>query len=93
MRAQVDGNPTLPAFSGPPAPLPPALVARDDEGRITLRAVRLTAPLDVDGQIDEAAYDGLVPISDFIQMEPAGGEPATEKTEIWLFFDRATTST
>ena len=62
-------------------------MARDDQGRITLRAVRLTTPLDIDGQIDEAAYAGLVPISDFIQMEPAGGEPATERTEIWLFFD------
>ena len=66
----------------------PALAARDDQGRITLRAVRLTTPLNLDGQIDEVAYDGLVPISDFIQMEPAGGEPATEKTEIWLFFDQ-----
>jgi Domain of unknown function (DUF5916) len=68
--------------------LPPALAARDDQGRITLRAVRLTTPLNLDGQIDEAAYDGLVPISDFIQMEPAGGEPATEKTEVWLFYDQ-----
>ncbi len=65
-------------------------MARDDEGRITLRAVRLTAPLDIDGQIDEAAYADLVPISDFIQMEPAGGEPATERTEIWLFYDQST---
>jgi hypothetical protein len=86
--AQAGGSP-LPAFSGPPAPLLPELVARDSEGRITIRAVRLNTPLRVDGQIDESAYDGLVPISDFIQMEPAGGEPATEKTEIWLFFDQS----
>jgi hypothetical protein len=76
-------------YDGPPAPLPPELVARDSEGRITIRAVPLSAPLRVDGQIDEPAYDGLVPITDFIQMEPAGGEPATEKTEIWLFFDQS----
>jgi hypothetical protein len=56
---------------------------------MTIRAVRLTTPLRVDGQIDEAVYDGLEPISDFIQMEPAGGEPATERTEVWLFFDQS----
>jgi hypothetical protein len=76
------------AYSGPPAPIAPAIVARDAEGRISIRAVRLTSELNIDGQIDEAAYDGLEPISDFIQMEPAAGQPATEKTDIWLFFDQ-----
>jgi hypothetical protein len=76
------------SYDGPPPPLPPALAARDAEGRITLRAVRVNTPLTVDGQIDEAAYQDLEPISDFIQMEPAAGQPATEKTEIWLFFDQ-----
>ena len=27
------------------------------------------------------------PIADFIQMEPNGGQPASEKTEVWVFFD------
>ncbi len=27
-------------------------------------------------------------MSDFIQMEPQGGQPASEKTEVWLFFDQ-----
>ena len=76
-----------PAYAGPPAPLPPRLVARDEEGRITIRAIPLTTPLRIDGQLDEAAYDGLEPISDFIQMEPNGGQPASERTEVWLFFD------
>jgi hypothetical protein len=88
-RAQA-ADPGLPStYSGPPPPLAPELVARDSEGRITVRAVRLSTGLRLDGQIDEPAYDGLIPISDFIQMEPAGGEPASEKTEIWLFFDQS----
>ena len=87
-RAQTADSGAPPNYSGPPAPLPPALAARDAEGRITLRAVRVDTPLNIDGQIDEAAYQDLEPISDFIQMEPAGGQPATEKTEIWLFFDQ-----
>jgi hypothetical protein len=87
-RAQTADSAAPLTYSGPPAPVPPALAARDAEGRITLRAVRVDTPLNVDGQIDEAAYRDLEPISDFIQMEPAGGQPATEKTEIWLFFDQ-----
>jgi hypothetical protein len=77
------------SFSGPPPPAPPAIIARDDQGRITVRAVRLLTALRIDGQIDEAAYDGVEPISDFIQMEPDGGLPATEKTDVWIFFDQA----
>jgi len=32
-------------------------------------------------------YANVQPVSDFIQMEPAGGQPASEKTEVWVFFD------
>ena len=27
------------------------------------------------------------PITDFIQQEPVGGEPETEKTQLWVAFD------
>ncbi len=87
--AQTSDNGAPLAYNGPPPPVAPAIVARDPEGRITIRAVRLTSGLNIDGQIDEAAYDGLEPISDFIQMEPAGGQPASEKTDIWLFYDQS----
>ena len=71
---------------GPPAPVPPDVVSRDGSGT-TIRAVRLTAPLRVDGQLDEAVYTDVHPMSDFIQIEPQAGAPATEKTEVWVFFD------
>ena len=29
------------------------------------------------------------PFTDFVQQEPQEGQPATEKTEVWLFFDDA----
>ena len=45
-------------------------------------AVGLNAPLRIDGRLDEAVYAAFPPISDFIQMEPNAGEPATEKTEV-----------
>jgi Domain of unknown function (DUF5916) len=73
----------------PPPPLPPATIARDAEGRATVRAIRLAQPLAIDGRLDEAVYASVPPISDFIQMEPNGGEPATERTEVWILFDNA----
>ena len=75
------------AFDGPPAPAPPDVVARDGSGRVTIRAVRLTSPIRLDGQLDEAIYAAVRPISDFVQQEPQEGSPATEKTEAWLLFD------
>ncbi|MEQ1572860.1 MAG: hypothetical protein ABL993_01305 [Vicinamibacterales bacterium] len=77
----------LPSFVGPPPPQLPATVSRDAEGRVTVRAVRLTAPLKVDGTLDEEIYRTITPISDFVQTEPRPGAAATEKTEAWISFD------
>ena len=74
-------------IDGPPPPAPPETVARDAQGRVTIRAVRLTVPLRLDGQLDEPVYSDVLPASDFIQSEPLEGAPATQKTEIWILFD------
>ena len=50
--------------------------------------MRLAAPLRLDGQLDEAVYAGVPAMSDFIQAEPRSGSPSTQKSEVWLFFDR-----
>jgi hypothetical protein len=81
-------SPDLPfAIEGPSPPALPATMARDGDGRVTLRAVRLTTPLRVDGQLDEALYSSNQPATDFVQMEPAHGQPASEKSEVWFAFD------
>ncbi len=54
---------------------------------MSVRAVRLTTPLRVDGRLDEPHYTTVEPLGGFIQMEPNGGQPATERTEVWLAFD------
>ena len=54
---------------------------------MTVRAVRVSEPLDIDGRLDELVYTTVPPISDFIQQEPQEGEPATEKTDAWILFD------
>jgi hypothetical protein len=75
------------SIDGPPPPAPPEVVARDGSGHITMRAVRLNAPLVVDGRLDEEAYLTIPAVGDFIQQEPKEGAPATEKTDLWIFFD------
>ena len=72
---------------GPAAPVAPETVTRDDRGRATVRAVRITQPLRLDGRLDDEAYGTVQPIDGFIQQLPVEGIPATEPTEIWVFFD------
>jgi hypothetical protein len=74
-------------IDGPPAPIAPAVINRDDGGNATVRAIRLTAPIELDGRLDEAIYQEVLPISGFIQVLPGDGDPATEKTEAWITFD------
>ena len=73
---------------GPPPPDPPATITRDAEGRATIRATRVATPLRIDGQLDESLYSSTPPVSDFTQVEPNDGAPATQKTELWVSFDQ-----
>ena len=74
----------------PPVPVAPSTISRDDEGRATVRAIRLAQPLRIDGALSEPHYAATPPMSDFIQVEPDHGEPASEKTDIWVSFDENT---
>jgi hypothetical protein len=77
------------AAAEPQAAAGPTIVARTAHDQVAVRAVRLTTPLRIDGRLDESVYASIEPISDFIQQEPREGEPATEKTDAWIFFDDA----
>jgi Domain of unknown function (DUF5916)/Carbohydrate family 9 binding domain-like len=72
---------------GSPALVGPEVVSRDAAGRVTIRAVRLTEPLVIDGLLEDPIYSRVPAIGDFVQQEPHEGEPATERTELWIFFD------
>ena len=78
-----------PAFvvRGPAPPDLPEMVRRDELGGATMRATRLTEPLEFDGRLDDAIYDRVPGVGNFIQALPLEGEPATEDTEVWVFFD------
>ena len=54
---------------------------------MTVRAVSISEPLRLDGRLDEAVYSTVPAISGFIQQNPRAGEPATEKTDVWILFD------
>ncbi len=69
-----------------PMPSAPSSVIREP-GRVVVRAIRLTAPLHLDGQLDEAVYQENSPIDGFVQQEPQEGQPATEGTDAWVLFD------
>ena len=89
------GAPTGPAgfgaapriIDGPPPPLAPETLARDAAGRVTIRAVPLDRPLDIDGTLDEGFYEIVEPVTGFVQQQPDEGAPATERTEAWVFYD------
>ncbi len=71
----------------PPEPVPPATISRDADGRATVRAVRLSRPLRLDGALDEAHYGEVPPMSGFIQIEPQPGDLAKDQTDVWVSFD------
>lgn len=71
----------------PPPPVAPDTITRDDRGRATVRAVRIDQPLRFDGRLDDEVYVAVPPIDGFIQQVPVEGVPATEPTEVWVFFD------
>ena len=64
-----------------------ATATRNAEGEITIRAVRLVEPLELDGALEAAVYGRLDPASGFIQQDPDNGTPATEDTQVWVFYD------
>ena len=74
-------------INSPAPPLAPATIARDALRRATLRAVPLTDPLEMDGVLDEDVYETVPSFGDFIQQIPLEGEPSTERTEAWVFYD------
>ena len=53
----------------------------------TVQAVRVAEPLRIDGRLDEEFYATSPSTSDFVQVEPEEGAPATERTELWVAFD------
>ena len=74
-------------IDGAPAPVLPASITRDDRGRATVRAIRLSEPIVLDGRLEESVYKEYEPFGDFIQVVPVAGNPSSEQTDVWIAFD------
>jgi len=85
--AQVPQSAEASRILGPLPPLSPEVINRDDRGNATVRAVRLTESIDIDGELDEAFYGTIPSITDFVQSLPDEGAAPTERTEVWITFD------
>ena len=77
---------TPPGYTGPPVPVFPEVMSRNEAG-ITIRAVRIDEAPRIDGFLDESVYDEIRPISGLTQIEPQDGSPASQRTDVWLMFD------
>jgi hypothetical protein len=75
-------------IDGPPPPAAPDVIARDAAtGKVTVRAIKLDAPLRVDGKLDEEVYQHEQSFGDFVQVVPKYGATISEKTEVWVMYD------
>ena len=66
--------------------------APENGDRRTVTAFRMAdgESIELDGRLDEAVWARAVPAADFIQIDPANGQPATEPTEVRIAFDSDT---
>jgi len=63
------------------------VIGENAEGRVTVRATRFDGEINVDGELNESIYESVAPISDFIQHIPTEGASASERTEVWVFYN------
>ena len=56
-------------------------------GRPSVAAGRATEPPRIDGQLDDATWQSAIRLTEFSQVRPVDGAPATEDTEVWIAFD------
>jgi hypothetical protein len=61
------------------------VVGETTQKRLSAQRTKV-APV-IDGNLDEAVWNSAVPVTDFVQAEPAEGLPASEKTEVRLLYD------
>lgn len=67
--------------------MPPAIITRDATGQATVRAIRLSAPLTVDGRLDEDVYRREQSFGGLLQVVPKYGAEMTERSDVWVTYD------
>jgi len=54
---------------------------------IKVKAIRLNSALSIDGKLAETVYQFPAATNSFTQRQPQEGKPASEKTDVWVFYD------
>jgi hypothetical protein len=70
-----------------PPPESQDLVRQNTKEPRRIRALRVSNPIRVDGQLDEPDWSRAQPATDFRQEQPSEGAPASERTEVRVLFD------
>ncbi len=83
--AQVASGPA-PARSVPAATPAP----RSPDGRLLVVAAPATGPVRIDGRLDDDVWRTAAPVSGFVQSEPLDGQPATDRTDVRVAYDKDT---
>ncbi|MEO5590214.1 MAG: DUF5916 domain-containing protein, partial [Gemmatimonadaceae bacterium] len=63
-----------------------ATAGSHDQAPTAVGATR-TGPVQIDGKLDEAAWQAATPITDFLQYDPNEGQPMSERTEARILID------
>jgi hypothetical protein len=70
------------------SPLPTwAQRAPGASGRPVAQAVRTATAPTIDGFLSDEAWQQAEPLTGFVQAEPAEGQPASERTEVFILYD------
>ncbi|MFP3948424.1 MAG: sugar-binding protein, partial [Longimicrobiales bacterium] len=55
--------------------------------RPRVRPTRVDSPPEIDGRLDDEAWERAPVLTEFTQQAPLDGAPATEETEVWVAYD------
>jgi uncharacterized protein DUF5916/cellulose/xylan binding protein with CBM9 domain len=78
---------TVPAVAQQPTSAASPASKRASAAPRTMSAVRRTAPITIDGRLDEAAWASAAPSGGFVQSYPKPGQPAPDQTEVRVLYD------
>jgi hypothetical protein len=79
----------VPAAAQQPTAPPTTPVSHPHDQAPTAVAARRAGSIQIDGRLDESAWQAAIPVTEFRQMDPDEGQPASERTEARVLIDDA----
>ncbi|MFW6140628.1 MAG: DUF5916 domain-containing protein [Acidobacteriota bacterium] len=65
-----------------------AFFGSEDNGNYSIKAVEYSPPPQIDGKLDDRFWQNAAVLSNFTQFEPVEGSVPSEKTEVYIGYDR-----